>query len=52
MRAGGRQTGRMPCEDTEAQREDDHMTTQAENGAAAPELRVVGEGNKSNFGRT
>lgn len=39
----------MPDEDTDTQREDGHMMTQAEAEAAAPELHVVGEGNKCNL---
>ena len=44
MRIGDRQTGRTSCEDTEAQREDGHMATAAEFGAAAAELHAAGEG--------
>ena len=39
-----RQTGRTSCEDTDAQREDGHVTTDAETGAVAPEWHISGEG--------
>lgn len=37
-----RETERTPCEGTDAQRDDSHVTVQAETGVAAPELHVEG----------